>query len=55
MPNEFNILNIDFEQGALGNGSCGPLPLTEYYIKPENKSFRILIQPSDRNKHTENK
>lgn len=41
--NAFNVLNIDFEQGALGNGSCGPIPLKQYFSQPEGKTYRLVM------------
>jgi len=43
--NTFTVLNVDFEQGALGNGSCGPIPMEKYFnsICDKNYSLRILI------------
>ncbi|RXP46241.1 DUF4981 domain-containing protein [Lutibacter sp. HS1-25] len=39
--NEYNILNIDFEQGPLGNGSCGPAPLKKYCVQPEKSEYKL--------------
>ncbi|WP_044213493.1 glycoside hydrolase family 2 TIM barrel-domain containing protein [Flammeovirga sp. OC4] len=41
--NEYNILNIDFEEGAVGNGSCGPKPLKEYLLKPVVTQYQMKI------------
>ncbi|TWO34541.1 DUF4981 domain-containing protein [Seonamhaeicola sediminis] len=42
--NPYHILNIDFEQGPVGNGSCGPQPLKEYMVKPEAKAYQLKIK-----------
>ncbi len=41
--NNFNILNIDFEHGALGNGSCGPIPMEKYFTEICSKEHRLRI------------
>ncbi|GAB1308881.1 beta-galactosidase LacZ [Urechidicola sp. KH5] len=41
--NEFNILNIDFDHGALGNGSCGPIPIEKYYTDICDRSYYLRI------------
>jgi len=42
--NKQNILNIDFEHGPVGNGSCGPWPLQKYLVKPEAKTYQLKIE-----------
>ena len=37
--------NIDYRSAPLGNGSCGPGPLTKYTIAPKPISFTIYLQP----------
>jgi len=41
--NSFNVLNIDFEHGALGNGSCGPIPMEKYFTNICDKKYRLRI------------
>lgn len=49
-PNELErgeeiFLSLDFAQGGLGNGSCGPGVLPRYQIEPEEVLWRILLRP----------
>ena len=46
--NSFNVLNIDFEQGALGNGSCGPIPMKKYFTDICNKEYKLRIDLRNR-------
>lgn len=41
---KYNILNIDLEHGPVGNGSCGPRPLTKYLVAPKPKQYQFKIQ-----------
>ncbi len=41
--NSFNILNIDFDHGAVGNGSCGPIPMEKYFTDICNKEYKLRI------------
>ena len=41
--NPFTVLNIDFDHGALGNGSCGPIPMDKYFTNICDKSYRLRI------------
>ncbi len=41
--NPFTILNIDFDHGALGNGSCGPIPMEKYFSDICDKSYRLRM------------
>jgi len=41
--NTFNILNVDFDHGALGNGSCGPIPMNKYFTDICNKSYKLRM------------
>ena len=41
--NPFTILNIDFDHGALGNGSCGPIPMEKYFTDICDKSYRLRM------------
>jgi len=45
--NGFNVLNIDFEHGAIGNGSCGPIPMEKYFTSICNKSYRLQLDFSN--------
>lgn len=40
---EFNILNLDFIQGGLGNGSCGKDILKKYYAPAKKYHFELNI------------
>lgn len=44
------ILNIDYAQRGLGNGSCGPITLPQYEVKkvPTNFSYTILPYTPDK-------
>ena len=42
--NPFIILNIDFEQGPLGNGSCGTMPMQKYYAKINPEGYKLRIE-----------
>lgn len=41
--NPFVILNIDFEHGALGNGSCGPLPMEKYFTNISEDVYKLRM------------
>lgn len=41
--NDFNVLNIDFDHGALGNGSCGPIPMEKYFTDICDKEYRLRM------------
>jgi beta-galactosidase len=43
--NAFNILNIDFEQGAVGNGSCGPMPMQKCYTTINPQGYHLRLEP----------
>ncbi|WP_430814934.1 glycoside hydrolase family 2 TIM barrel-domain containing protein [Carboxylicivirga sp. RSCT41] len=45
--NPFTVLNIDFEHGAVGNGSCGPMPMKMYFTTISDKSYRLRIDLSN--------
>ncbi|NLR91761.1 glycoside hydrolase family 2 TIM barrel-domain containing protein [Flammeovirga agarivorans] len=44
---DFNIVNIDFIQGALGNGSCGAIPLKKYFAPVTEYHFNLEIGSID--------
>ncbi|MEM7126134.1 MAG: glycoside hydrolase family 2 TIM barrel-domain containing protein [Chloroflexota bacterium] len=44
------ILNIDYAQGGLGNGSCGPGVLNQYLLEPETTTWRIRLRPFEKGK-----
>jgi len=47
----YTILNIDYEQGPIGNQSCGPRALEKYWVRPVKKHFVIMlnwINPGDK-------
>jgi len=39
----FTILNIDFEQGAVGNGSCGPIAMSKYFTSINKEPYRLRL------------
>jgi len=39
------ILNLDYAQGGLGNGSCGPGVLPQYLLQPQEVSFGLWLKP----------
>jgi beta-galactosidase len=39
------ILNLDHLQGGLGSNSCGPGPLAQYLLQPEEFHFTIRLRP----------
>jgi beta-galactosidase/beta-glucuronidase len=39
------ILNLDYRQSGLGSNSCGPGPLPQYIIAPEEMSFTVRLRP----------
>lgn len=39
------FLNIDYRQNGLGSNSCGPGPLPEYRLIPEDFEFTIRMKP----------
>jgi beta-galactosidase len=44
---EETILSLDYMQMGLGNASCGPVPLPEYYIPFKPASISFSIRPYD--------
>jgi beta-galactosidase len=42
--NKYNILNIDFEHGPVGNGSCGPRPLTQFLVNPKSNQYQFKMK-----------
>ncbi|MBN2046695.1 MAG: DUF4981 domain-containing protein [Anaerolineaceae bacterium] len=44
-PREEIYVNIDWHQCGLGGGSCGPVTLDQYQIKPGEYEFSFLIEP----------
>ncbi len=45
--NPFTILNVDFEHGAVGNGSCGPMPMLKYFTNISDKSYHLRLDLSN--------
>ena len=39
------ILHLDYRQSGLGSNSCGPGPLEQYLIKPEEVEFSVRLKP----------
>ncbi len=44
-PRPETILNLDYAQGGLGNGSCGPGVLEQYQLRPDEVRFRVRLRP----------
>lgn len=42
---DYITFNVDYRQTGLGGGSCGPMTLPKYQVKPERVSFTICIHP----------
>ncbi len=42
--NPFVVLNLDFGQGPLGNGSCGTMPMKKYYTKINPQGYKLRIE-----------
>ena len=38
-------LNLDYAQGGLGNGSCGPGVLPQYLLQPQEVRFSLWLRP----------
>jgi beta-galactosidase len=41
--NPFVVLNIDFEHGAVGNGSCGPMPMAKYWTTIDKAKYLLRL------------
>jgi beta-galactosidase/beta-glucuronidase len=48
----FITLNLDAAQGGLGSNSCGPRPLDQYLLQPEDRQFYIRMRPVQLNAST---
>lgn len=46
-PRSDVVLSLDAKQLGLGNGSCGPGPLSPYVLKPEPRFFCFSLRPFD--------
>lgn len=42
---DYITLNLDYRQNGLGSNSCGPGPIPEYRLVPENFYYRIVFKP----------
>ncbi|TLX78160.1 DUF4981 domain-containing protein [Labilibacter sediminis] len=42
--NPFTVLNIDFEHGAVGNGSCGPMPMEKYFTVIKGEEYKLRMK-----------
>jgi beta-galactosidase/evolved beta-galactosidase subunit alpha len=47
------FLNIDYKQNGLGSNSCGPRPLPQYKLSPEDFKMGIRIKPFSLNEMSE--
>lgn len=43
-PNESNVLHLDAYHRGLGNGSCGPQTIEEYFVPNKPMTFKIRIK-----------
>ncbi|MDO3628249.1 glycoside hydrolase family 2 TIM barrel-domain containing protein [Mucilaginibacter sp. BT774] len=44
-PRKETVLSLDYEQLGIGNASCGPTPLTQYYIPDRPATISFTIKP----------
>jgi beta-galactosidase len=44
-PRKETVLSLDYEQLGIGNASCGPTPLPQYYIPASLASISFSIRP----------
>ncbi len=44
-PRDEVILNLDYAQGGLGNGSCGPGVLPQYLLESGEVRWRLRLRP----------
>jgi beta-galactosidase/beta-glucuronidase len=44
-PRDETILHLDYRHGGLGSNSCGPGPLEQYLLKPEEMEFSVRLKP----------
>ena len=45
VPRDEVILNLDFVQNGLGNGSCGPGVLPQHQLAPDEMRFSLRLRP----------
>lgn len=45
VPRKETVLSLDFGQLGIGNASCGPVPLPQYYIPASPASITFSIRP----------
>ena len=43
-PRDEITLNLDYAQGGLGNGSCGPGVLPQYLLQSQDFQIRLLLR-----------
>ena len=43
-PREEITFNLDYAQGGLGNGSCGPGVLDQYLLQPQPQRYRLWLR-----------
>lgn len=48
---DFVSLYVDYRQRGLGSNSCGPVPLKEHDLLPENFSFGFRLRPYNSQEH----
>jgi beta-galactosidase/beta-glucuronidase len=39
------VLNLDYRQAGLGSNSCGPAPLAQYLLQPQEARFSVRLRP----------
>jgi beta-galactosidase/evolved beta-galactosidase subunit alpha len=45
IPRDEITLNLDYRQTGLGTASCGPGPLPQYELQPQEFCFRVCLRP----------
>ena len=44
-PRDYITFHVDYRQTGLGGGSCGPMTLPQYQVKPERVTFTVRLRP----------
>lgn len=45
---DFITLNLDYAQHGIGSASCGPAVFEQYWLKPQEFDFSVLLRPFNR-------
>ena len=43
-------LNLDYAHGGIGTASCGPQTFEQYWLKPQEYRFSVLLRPFSQDK-----